>query len=191
MTINVTLRSKTMNTLPNQETCQTLKNVISDHIATAGYEMRDLIWKLTYQPQKTSAELGFKELDEAQIAAVRNEIAHFYREIHPDWKFGIETPGTEEEKALWKALKGDPFAYSKVMFKIRDRSSWQGEIMDKLMGCLNSRYEKAQFGGIRQLGFSGREAQFLKGAVTEITAVLKQRTAQWREKQQKELAQQS
>lgn len=262
MTFNVTLRSKTLNVLTNQKARQTLRDVINNHMATGDWEMQELIWKLKNKPEKTSKELGFEGLTKSEVNAVREELVHFYKAIHPsweyigtqldqetrqtlwkvigeninadtkavnnllwklsyqpkeaseamgfnkltkgqvrevqdtiarfyraahpEWKYGQAfTHTTNAEKALLKALGGDPYVYDRLMFRLRDRAGWQGANKEKLEACLNSHQEKSWFGGIRQLSFNREEAIFLKGAIEQIRAVYKEQCERFNKKLEK------
>lgn len=167
----------------DQKARQTLRDVIGEYISADTKAVNDLLWELSYQPQETCEAMGFEKLTKGQIKEVKDTIARFYRAAHPEWKYGKAfTHTTEAEKALLKALGGDTYAYDRLMFRIRDRAGWQGQIKEKLERCLYSPLEKNWFGGIRQFNFNRKEAIFLKGAIEQIRAVYKEQCEQFEKK---------
>lgn len=171
-TIKITLRTKTMRKL-DEDTCDQLRQVICESITCGGKEKEGLIWRLTYDPENICRELGFDEIDEEQARTIRSELVDFYRRVSNDWDYGRRnTPESEEEKGLWKALKGDAFAYDTVMGHIKVRSTFgEGEV-ERIIRCLNSPQEASQYGGVRSLGFRKDETDFLKEAANAMGKVL-------------------
>lgn len=177
----------------DQEERQTLRKVIGENISADTKTVNNLLWKLSYQPKEASKAMGFGKLAKGQVKEVQDTIARFYRAAHPGWKYGQAfTHTTNAEKALLKALGGDTYAYDRLMFRIRDRAGWQGQIKEKLEACLYSSQERSWFGGIRQLNFNREEAIFLKGAIEQIKAVYKEQCERFEKtmKERKQMVQQ-
>lgn len=175
--IKITLREKTMRKL-NENTCAQLRQVICESITRERKEKESLIWRLTFAPESTCKELGFEEVDKEQAKTIRSELVDFYRRVSDNWDYGHRnTPEKEEEKKLWKALKGDAFAYDTVMEHIKLRSTFGEEEVERILRCLNSSREASQYGGVRSLGFRKDETNFLQesaNAMGKVIASMKQ-----------------
>ena len=172
ITINISLSSKITREFSETD-CQKIRQIISEMILLNGKEMEILIWQLTFNSENAARLLEFEGIDGNQALKIRNELAKQYRKLYPDWEYGkCYTPETEEEKQLWKALKGDGYAYDTVMGHIKVRSTYEKNYVDRITYLLNSEKEANQFGGIRCLGFRAEEAQFLKSSANAMGKVL-------------------
>lgn len=169
-----TLRKKTTERL-DENLCKYLSNAVDQmlHSQNTFTEAEAIIWHLTYNYEDALDELGFISStvtkDEASI--IRAELANQFRMVHSEWDYGTEKPWDEVTQKLWKALGGDQYAYHTVMKKLRDVDYLYVEGMLKVNRCLNSPVESSQFGGLRELGFSPKEAEFLKPAANQMGEV--------------------
>lgn len=172
MTVTITLRDKTTRKL-NKATCQTLREVIAQCSTYTTKELERLIWNLTYNPEETGKELGFKKIGQEEATTIRAEMVNFFRLFKSDWTYGTEySAKTAEEKELLKALKGDRYAYDMVMKHIVVRTGFPEGEVNRVLRCLNSARETSCYGGVRSLGFRAAEADFLKGVANAMGKVL-------------------
>lgn len=178
----ITMRKKTIKKLSDEQS-ELLKELIESCLNLSFSEMQNLIWELTYQPEKTLQNIGFiEEQDEGEksyndtdvdfyASVVRSELAIQYREVHHEWDYGTACPSDEVTQKLWKALKGERYIYHTVMEKIAEFAYFEDERILKVNRCLNSKREESQFGGLREMGFSYEEAVFLKYVANQIGEV--------------------
>lgn len=176
--MTVDLNVRTVKALSKAEK-QRLEQVISERIILRDTDMEKLTWKMTYDPEKTSEELGFMKANKRIQIIIRGEMVKNYRAVNPDWTYGRrEKAETAEKSSLLQALKYDTFAYDTVMSHIRMRATFKKEDTQKVLRCLNSERVESQFGGIRSLGFRKEEANFLKNAAREMGRVLEKMLAE-------------
>ena len=172
ITISISLSSKITRDFSEAD-CQKIRQIISEMMLLDERKMENLIWQLTFNSESTAKSLGLEGIDGNQALKVRNELAKKYRKLYSDWKYGrCNTPETDEEKQLWKALKGDGYAYDTVMRHIKVRSTYEKNYVGHIIYLLNSEERENQFGGIRCLGFRAEEAEFLRSSANAMGKVL-------------------
>lgn len=167
----MTFRSKTRKRLDDTQ-LSILEKVIIAIIAESEYKVEELLWKITYLTRETMESLGFApDFDSEIVVTIRGEIVNQYRIAHPNWeytkKFNQE-PYNTELSDLRKAVSDDVILYE-IMQKIFYCISYEGEgTVKRAIYLLDGTTDEYCFGGLRQMGFTPEEADFLKPYSIEI-----------------------
>lgn len=172
-TNNVTLRNKTINML-DFETAEHLTSFIASLLEKKNESyVKELIWKLTYNPIEAAIEAGFSEkLSSQQITTIRNEIASQYRQVHKDWKYGQSLDSkykdSEAFKQLCRALQQDPYTIYEVVIACEAYMVMDDDAISKTVSCFISRYETSIDKAYRRLQFNSEEQKYLYTANVQI-----------------------
>lgn len=136
---------------------------------------RDILWDLTYNPEVSSKalqELGLNQeiISPENVSKLRDELRHQYEKIHKGY---LVVDVSEEYIPAFEALskKAGPIVASVV----NELCSYRmlGYDVPRALFLLSSDKENFFFGGICEVGFTSKEAEYLKPFHMQIHDLLK------------------
>ena len=124
-------------------------------------EALDMLWKLTYAPAINILEkIGlYAGISDEMFIALRNELRHQYKEVHPDF---LKMSIPEDCQEAFDVLKNKSDIITAAVVYAHCQSCLYLENMDRILFLLNSDKENNYFGGIRSLFFNADESAYLK-----------------------------
>lgn len=169
-------RSKTRKAFSDKE-LNIIEGVITEVIKKPKSELEEILWKLTYKPFKTLKEFGLdSEFKPEEVILIRGEISNQYRLLHPEWEYAkkyMQEPYKTELSTFRSAISTDETILYAVMQKISYCVGYMdNHSIGRTIYLLRGRKATLPRGGLRAIGFSNAEVNFLETYAKGIADVL-------------------
>ena len=159
------MNTKLLNVLTDAEAA-VINEVARNFMSLSDEEVIKNLWNLTYRPDFALEKMGLSEYPtfRENFKKIRKEI--FEQSGHLT---AITIDDTEDDKALFKALQNDKFAYWRIYNAISTVIiDLRLEDLKRISYLLNSETTKKRFGGLRSLRLYKEEAEYFLTATPAI-----------------------